>query len=403
MSDILNRSPADLLIVLAHHVGELDAFFPLIFLLRQSHPAWRTRVIVTKKTLMRQLNQSPALLSMMASLEIAYRFIPVNVTNDPAELHSPVEVKGSKVRRFLSRIAGRLCSYLVMVRSIPALICELGSHKSISVEGTQYPLLISLTCLFAYLDKRTVFLHNHSVQPILSLPQVRRLIIGKRFAKGIVFSNTELSRDLYGEKLRNQTYRTGLLKYLPEWTAFCQSRVTSQESTALGVFAKRISFEVYHELLKSLLSRLAQANWADPVLIKPHPMDKPEAYNELLAAYPTLQIALTNEPNFALMPVLRAGICFPGSSILDCDAFGVSAIELRPATDTFGPGKVVTTDYAESGYLSTSDIDSAVGWLIATVQPPLAEERRRTRSCGKNELDALLVALQASKESVLRK
>lgn len=399
----MNRSPADLLIILAHHVGELDAFFPLIFLLRQSHPAWRTRVLVTKKSLMRQLNQSPALLSMMASLEVNYRFVPVNATNDPAELHAPVDVKGSKARRFLSRIAGRLCSYIVMARSIPTLIYELGVHKSISVEGTQYPLLTSLTCLFANLGKRTVFLHNHSVQPILSLPRKRRRIFGKKYAKGIVFSDTELSRDLYGEKLRDQTYRTGLLKYLPEWVAFCQTRVTKQESTALGIFAKRISFEVYRELLKSLLFRLVQAKWANQVLIKPHPIDKTEAYNELLAAYPSLQLALTSEPNFALMPALGAVICFPGSSILDCDAFGVPAIELRPAADTFGPGKVVTTDYAESGYLSTSDIDSAVEWLMTTVQQPPTEETRPPRFCGENELDALLGELRASKESALRK
>jgi len=403
MSDHVKRSPADFLIVLAHHVGELDAFIPLIFLLRKSDPAWHTRVLVTKKSIMKQLNQSPALLSMMASLEIDYRFVPVNATNEPAELHAPVDVKGGKARTFLSRIAGRLCSYLVMARSMPSLICELSVHKSISMEGTQYPLLISLTCLFANLRKRTVFLHNHSVQPILSLPRKRRRILGKKYVKGIVFSDTELSRDLYGEKLRDQTYRTGLLKYLPEWVAFCQTRVTNQESTALGIFAKRISFEVYRELLKILLCCLAQAKWAKQVLIKPHPMDKPEAYNELLAAYPSLQLALTSEPNFALMPALRAGICFPGSSILDCDAFGVPAIELRPAADTVVPGKVVTTDYAESGYPSTSNIDSAVEWLMTTIQQPLAGETKRPRSRGENELDALLGELRASKASSLSK
>lgn len=384
-------------------MGEIDAFLPLIFLIRKKYPSWQTRVLVAKKSLMLQMDNSQSLVEMMSALEIDILFRPVNAINEPAEFFISNSAIKTQKNRLIQRVIGRLVSYVVTVKSLPLFLRELNEHRCISMEGTQYSILTNLVCLFGLFFKRTVFLHNHSVQSILSLPRKRRRFIGKKFVNGIVFSDTELSRDLYGEKLRDQTFRTGLLKYSPEWISFCKSRVTNQESTALGIFTKRISFEVYRELLKGLLSRLAQAKWADSVLIKPHPMDKPEAYNELLAAYPTLQLALTNEPNFALMPVLRAGICFPGSSILDCDAFGVPAIELRPATDTFGPGKVVTTDYAESGYLSTSDIDSAVEWLISTVQQPIAEETRRSRSCGDNELDALLVALQASNESPLRK
>jgi hypothetical protein len=395
MSDKLNRLPADLLIVLSHHLGELDAFFPLIFLLRKRNPRWRTRLLMTKKMMVRQVSQSPALLAMMSYLEIDYHLVPVNVTNEPAELFAPIEVRGGVFRRFLSRAVGRLISYFNAARSMPDFIRELRRHKRISVEGTQYPLLVSLTCLFAHIGKRTVFLHNHSLQPGVSAPRRKVNFFFGKPAKGIIFSDSESPLNLYGEKFYHRSYRTGLIKYRPEWTAFCRGRMANPELTILGIFAKRISFEVYRELLEDLLSRLAQAMWSHPVLIKPHPMDDQGLYDELIADYPSLDLALTFDPNFVLVPTLHAGICFPGSSIVDCDAFGVPSIELRPVAETYGPGKVIPTVYAKSGYLSTSEIDAVVVWLMSRGRNIRVARKNVDLSCGANELDVLLKVMLA--------
>lgn len=397
----MNRLPANLLIILAHHIGELDGYFPLILLLRQSRPSWRTHVLVTKKSAMIQISKSTALLAMMNSLEIQYSYLPVNAINEPAEYSAIAEHKGKNSRNFTLRIFGRLRSYLMAIYSLPALIRDLRGHDIISVEGTQYSSLISLICVYASFNNRTLFLHNHSVQPIVTLPRKKRLVICKKSACGIVFSNTELSRYLYGSELHDRTYRTGLLKYLTVWTEYCRRQSTEKNPKSLGIFTKRISFEVYRELLIEFLFSLVEINWSDLVLIKPHPMDKIEEYFKIIEIFPTLKLKIVTEPNFALMPLLKAAICFPGSSILDCDAFGVPAIELRPETDTFGPGKIVTTDYAESGYLSTSYVDDVITWLTSLGKHiQFSEKNTSLHYCGTNDLNIILIKFLNSGSSV---
>ena len=116
---------ADILIILAHHTGEIDAFLPLIFLLRKKFPSWKTRLVVTKKSLMLQLNQSIALIEMMKELEIDFHFLPINAINEPAEFFSFDLVTKNKKKGLILRVVGRLFSYMVAAKSLPEFLKEL--------------------------------------------------------------------------------------------------------------------------------------------------------------------------------------------------------------------------------------------------------------------------------------
>lgn len=385
----------DLLIVVTHHIGELDALLPLITLARTRDPKWRASVLVSKRDVHAQILASRGFPFAMEALDVRWAPCLVNAIHEPAQRHLPASfATGRFAATRAGRSIGRLLSWGRTLAAVPHLVAMVRTHLAVTVEGTQHVLLPWLVCRLGRWFGRAVYLHNHSVQPILSLPKDLPFRTDPAHASGIVFSDTDMARSLFGEALRPATFRTGLLKYRPEWTSFCRKHFAPGRERALVIFSKRIQFSAYRGLLERLLDALATQGLRMPVVLKPHPVDAPEIYQDIIEARPSLAISLSSEPNFALVPHAIAALCFPGSSILDCDAFGVPAIEFRLADPNFAPRKTAPSDYVDSGFPSTDDLGVVLDWVARHTDPdnPVRADPVALRSApgSGNELDALL-------------
>lgn len=395
---------ADLLVIVTHHVGELDAFLPLIHLARQRAPGWRASVLIAKRGVLAQVRAARGFQEALTATETKVGTCLVNAVGDAAAESLPAAwADGRFARSRGGKAVGRLFAWLTVVAALPRLVAAVRSHRMVSVEGTQYVFVPWLVTRLGRWLGRPVFFHNHSVQPILSLPKRLPYTTDPAHAHGIVFSDTDLARSLYGDALREAVYRTGLLKYRPEWIALCRARFRPDGAGALVIFSKRIQFGAYRGLMEQLLAALAASGLRVPVVLKPHPMDGQEVYRALLAAHPDLDLSLSGEPNFALVPRAVAALCFPGSSILDCDAFGVPAIEFRLRDPEFAPGKTAPADYAQSGFPSTDDLAEVIAWVRRHADPaaPVAAVpvARQAHPGAGDELDALLDRLTAPQAS----